>query len=109
MLIQRVPTTDGGVGPISRILNQNVNADTARTRGVDSESIWAFDPDFVGSQSESFTIRGLVGRLAENSTTTAAGTTQDQVGAGLPSGGLLRMPDAGDACRLGRACNTHAR
>ena len=43
-LIQRIPTTDGSIGPISRILNQNINADLARTRGVDLEMIWAFEP-----------------------------------------------------------------
>jgi outer membrane receptor protein involved in Fe transport len=83
-LIQRIPTVDGSIGPISRILNQNINADSARTRGVDLEIIWAFEPDFIGSKEESFQIRGLVGRLHENSTTTAAGTTQDQAGAGPP-------------------------
>jgi iron complex outermembrane receptor protein len=87
-LIQRIPLPGGGIGPISRILNQNINAETARTRGVDLEIVWTSEPDFIDSQSESFTIRGLVGRLAENSTTTAAGTTQDQVGAGPVVGGL---------------------
>jgi outer membrane receptor protein involved in Fe transport len=91
-LIQRIPTTDGSVGQISRILNQNINADTARTRGVDLEIIWAFEPDFAGSKEESFNIRGLVGRLGENSTTTAAGTTQDAVGAGLGVGGGAPSP-----------------
>jgi iron complex outermembrane recepter protein len=87
-LIQRVAAPGGGIGPISRILNQNINAELARTRGVDLEIVWAFEPDFIGSQEESFTIRGLVGRLNENSTTTAAGTTQDQLGAGPIQGGL---------------------
>jgi outer membrane receptor protein involved in Fe transport len=84
-LIQRIPTTNGTIGPISRILNQNINADNARTRGVDLEMIWGFEPDFVSSQSETLQIRALLGRLSENSTTTAAGTRQDQVGAAGPS------------------------
>ena len=62
-------------GPISRILNQNINADRAQTRGVDLEFIWAFEPDFVDTD-EGLSIRGLLGRLHENSTTTAAGTTR---------------------------------
>ena len=66
-------------------MNQNINADLARTRGVDLEMIWAFEPDFAGAESETFTVRALLGRLAENSTTTAAGTTQDQAGAATPS------------------------
>jgi outer membrane receptor protein involved in Fe transport len=84
-LIQRIATTDGSVGAISRILNQNINADRARTRGVDLEIVWGFEPDLFGDQGEALTIRALIGRLDENSTTTAAGTTQDQAGAGLPS------------------------
>ena len=84
-LIQRIPSTTGTPGAISRILNQNINADLARTRGVDLEMIWAFEPDFAGAESETFTVRALLGRLAENSTTTAAGTTQDQAGAATPS------------------------
>ena len=83
-LIQRIATTDGSIGAISRILNQNINADTARTRGADLEIIWAFEPNFFGSKDESLSIRGLIGRLAENSTTTAAGTTVDQAGGGFP-------------------------
>jgi iron complex outermembrane receptor protein len=79
-LIQRIPQQDGSIGPISRILNQNINADLARTRGVDLEFIWGFEPDFVGNKDESFNIRALFGRLHENSTTTAAGTKQDQAG-----------------------------
>jgi iron complex outermembrane recepter protein len=79
-LIQRIPTTDGSIGPISRVLNQNINADTAQTRGVDLEFIWGFEPDFLGNHDESFNIRGLFGRLHENSTTTAAGTTRDEAG-----------------------------
>jgi iron complex outermembrane receptor protein len=87
-LIQRIGGVGGSLGAISRILNQNINAEVARTRGVDLEIVWGFEPDFIGSQEESFTIRGLIGRLNENSTTTAAGTTQDQLGAGPIQGGL---------------------
>jgi outer membrane receptor protein involved in Fe transport len=78
-LIQRLPSPDGGVTPgaISRILNQNINADMAQTRGVDFELGYRFEPNFFAEQDESFSLRGLVGYLAENSTTTAAGTTQD--------------------------------
>ena len=79
-LIQRLPPGAGQTyGPISRILNQNINADLAQTRGVDLEFIWGFEPDFVES-NEGLQIRGLLGRLHENSTTTAAGLTQDQAG-----------------------------
>jgi hypothetical protein len=80
VLIQRSPPTPPAtIGPISRILNQNINADKAQTRGVDLEFIWAFEPDFVDSD-EGLQVRALLGRLHENSTTTAAGLTQDQAG-----------------------------
>ena len=80
-LIQRAPPAAGqSIGTISRILNQNINADTAQTRGVDLEFLWGFEPDFAGNRDESFNIRGLFGRLHENSTTTAAGTTRDEAG-----------------------------
>jgi hypothetical protein len=79
-LIQRLPPGAGQtVGQISRILNQNINADMAQTRGVDLEFVWGFEPDFLDAD-EGLQIRGLLGRLHENSTTTAAGATQDQAG-----------------------------
>ena len=82
-LIQRVPNvSDNGFGytPISRILNQNVNADTAQTRGVDLEVLYNTEVNFFGSDFESLSLRALFGQLSENSTTTLAGTTQDQAG-----------------------------
>lgn len=79
-LIQRIPTTDGSIGPISRILNQNINADMARTSGVDLEVIYSLEPDLLPGERETFSIRALVGYLEENSTTTAAGTKQDLAG-----------------------------
>jgi iron complex outermembrane receptor protein len=79
-LIQRsTPVPPATVGQISRILNQNINADRAQTRGVDLEFVWAFEPDFVDTD-EGLQVRALLGRLHENSTTTAAGTTTDQAG-----------------------------
>ena len=81
-LIQRLPPTGDGqaTGPISRILNQNINADVAQTRGVDMEVQYRLEPNFFGTESESLTVRALLGYLGENSTTTAAGTTQDNAG-----------------------------
>src|SRR5690606_7937179 len=81
-LIQRLPALGDGyeLGPISRILNQNINADMAQTRGVDLEVGYRFEPNFFGDQEESFNIRSILGFLDENSTTTAAGTTRDLAG-----------------------------
>jgi hypothetical protein len=82
-LVQRSPVAPGDsfapYGIISRILNQNINADKAKTSGVDLEFIWGLQPDFVEA-NESLQIRALLGRLYENSTTTAAGTTRDEAG-----------------------------
>jgi iron complex outermembrane receptor protein len=76
-LLKRLPTADGSLGPLSRILNQNINAAMAQTRGVDFEAGYRFEPDFFGGEAESLSLRALVGYLGENSTTTAAGTYQD--------------------------------
>jgi hypothetical protein len=79
-LIQRLPPTGGATyGIISRILNQNINADRAETSGVDLEFIWGFEPDFVDA-NEGLQIRALLGRLNENSTTTAAGQRREDAG-----------------------------
>ena len=79
-LIQRLPAfeDDGfGIAPISRILNQNVNADVAQTRGVDFEVLYNTDVNLFSSELETLSLRALFGYLAENSTTTLAGTTLD--------------------------------
>jgi iron complex outermembrane receptor protein len=79
-LIQRLPPGAGQTyGPISRILNQNINADMAKTRGVDLEFIWGFEPDFLDT-NETFQVRGLLGRLHENSTTTVLGARREEAG-----------------------------
>jgi hypothetical protein len=81
-LIQRSSAPPGSfeVSPIARILNLNINADMAQTRGVDFESSYRMEPNFIADLDESFSLRALVGYLGENSTTTAAGTTQDAAG-----------------------------
>src|SRR5690606_27555509 len=98
-LIQRIPTNDGSIGPISRILNQNINADMARTSGVDLEVVYNCEPDLFGSERASFSIRALVGYLTERSPTTPAGTTQDLAGSptrptysGVVTGNYTRGP-----------------
>ncbi len=70
---------DAGTNTITRILNQYINAGNAQTRGVDLEMAYTMEPNFFGSEVESFSIRALAGFLGENSTKTAAGTTADQV------------------------------
>jgi outer membrane receptor protein involved in Fe transport len=82
-LIQRLPpNADGSLGQISRILNQNINADRAQTRGTDLETSYRFETDFFDDYDETLSLRAILGYLAENSTTTRAGTTQDAAGGG---------------------------
>ncbi len=74
-LIRRHPTT----GVIQQILNVQTNAGGAQTRGVDLEVQYNVEPNFFGSQEESFSVRTMVGYLAERSTTSAAGQYIDFV------------------------------
>jgi outer membrane receptor protein involved in Fe transport len=80
LIVRGDPNNGFAIGPITRILNLYINADSARTRGVDFETGYRFKPNFFADQDESFTLRALVGYLQENSTTTAAGATQDAAG-----------------------------
>jgi outer membrane receptor protein involved in Fe transport len=75
-LVERDPVSR----QILRVLNINVNSGVAQTRGVDLEVQYAAEPNFFGNQEESFTVRGLVGYLAENSNTSNVGTILDQAG-----------------------------
>ena len=68
-LVRRDPVTN----QVQQILNVQTNSGGAQTRGVDVELQYSAEPDFFGSMAESFTVRGMVGYLAERSTTTAAG------------------------------------
>ncbi len=68
-LVRRDPVSN----QVQQILNVQTNSGGAQTRGVDVEVQYAMEPDFFGSQSESFTMRAMAGYLAERSTTTAAG------------------------------------
>ncbi|MDR0780042.1 MAG: TonB-dependent receptor [Pseudomonadales bacterium] len=77
LIVRDVPNNGFAVGPITRILNMYINADMAQTRGVDFEASYRFSPNFFGNGDETFSLRTLVGYLGENSTTTAAGATQD--------------------------------
>ena len=78
LIVRGAPNNNFALGPITRILNLYINADMAQTRGVDFEASYRIEPNFFASQEESLSLRTLVGYLGENSTTTAAGLTQDQ-------------------------------
>lgn len=74
-LVRRDPVTN----QVQQILNVQTNAGGAQTRGVDVELQYSTELDFVSSLPETFSIRGMVGYLAERSTTTAAGIYTDFV------------------------------
>ena len=78
LIVRGAPNNNFALGPITRILNLYINADQAQTRGVDFEASYRIEPDFFSGEQESLSLRALVGYLGENSTTTAAGITQDQ-------------------------------
>jgi outer membrane receptor protein involved in Fe transport len=80
LIVRGAPNGGFALGPITRILNLYINADMAQTRGVDFEASYRMEPNFFADQDESLSVRALVGYLGENSTTTAAGITQDQAG-----------------------------
>ena len=65
---------------VSRVFDTYQNVAQARVRGVDYELAYRMEPDFFGSQTESFSIRALAGFVAERSNTPAGGTPQDVSG-----------------------------
>jgi iron complex outermembrane receptor protein len=74
-LVRRDPVSN----QVQQILNVQTNSGGAQTRGVDVELQYATEFDFFSNLPESFTVRGMVGYLAERSTTTAAGIYTDFV------------------------------
>jgi outer membrane receptor protein involved in Fe transport len=72
-LISRDPATN----VITRILDQFQNIGKAQTRGVDLETQYSFEPNWVSSLDERLTLKALVGYLSENSTTSFSGITVD--------------------------------
>lgn len=74
-LVRRDPNTN----IVQQILNVQTNSGGAQTRGVDLEVQYSAEPNFFADQAESFSVRGMVGYLAERSTTTAGGIYTDFV------------------------------
>jgi iron complex outermembrane recepter protein len=65
---------------VTRILNVYMNVSEARVRGIDYEAAYTMEPDFFGSESESFSVRALAGYVAERSDTPLGGTPLDVSG-----------------------------
>jgi outer membrane receptor protein involved in Fe transport len=57
-----------------------MNVSEARVRGIDYEAAYTMEPDFFGSESESFSVRALAGYVAERSDTPLGGTPLDVSG-----------------------------
>jgi outer membrane receptor protein involved in Fe transport len=68
------------VGDISGILNPYLNLSQATVEGVDLELSYRIEPDFFASQSESLSVRGIVGHLIEKTETPVGGATIDSAG-----------------------------
>lgn len=64
---------------VDRVIDRYLNVGGARTTGVDLEMHYVFEPNFIANTHEGFVLRGYIGYLHENSTTTAAGIKVDAV------------------------------
>jgi hypothetical protein len=74
-LVQRNPVTNR----VDRVIDLVFNTGGAKTSGVDLEFQYSREPNFFPGLYESFNLRGYVGYLKENSTTTASGIKVDAV------------------------------
>lgn len=72
-LVQRNP----GTNRVDRVIDHYFNVGGARTSGVDLELHYETGLDFLASVHETLELRGFIGYLEENSTTTAAGIKVD--------------------------------
>jgi iron complex outermembrane receptor protein len=73
-------TRDAASGRINVVRNvfQNINA--AKVSGVDIEVAYSFEPDFIASEAETFSLRALAGYLGENSQTNIGAAKFEQAG-----------------------------
>jgi iron complex outermembrane recepter protein len=67
-------------GVIQRVLNVNLNIDSAVVRGMDVEASYRIQPNFFDGRSESLSVRVLAGRLSERRNVPLGGTGFNQVG-----------------------------
>ena len=65
---------------VTRVENLFLNINGALVSGVDSEVVYNFDPDFLGSMDENFSLRALVGYMSENSQTNRGAPKLEQAG-----------------------------
>ncbi|MES2626024.1 MAG: TonB-dependent receptor [Pseudomonadota bacterium] len=70
---------DAVTGVVQQILNVQTNSGGAQTRGVDVEIQYNADPNLFADLEETFSMRTIVGYLAERSTTSAGGVFTDFV------------------------------
>ena len=75
-LVQRNPATNR----VDRVIDRYFNVGGARTSGVDFELHYETELDFIDSVHEALELRGFIGYLEENSTTTASGIKVDALG-----------------------------
>lgn len=75
------------VGIIGRVFNPFYNIATQYVEGVDTEVAYRTEPDFFGSQTESFSLRALWGHVIErsNQASSTAAKVDTTGGTGTPS------------------------
>jgi iron complex outermembrane receptor protein len=66
-------------GAVVKVFNPQLNLAQAKVEGIDFETSYRMEPDFFNSESESLSVRAIVGKLMEKSTTSFSGTFNDQV------------------------------
>ncbi len=77
--VERDPTT----GLIGRVFNPWLNVASALVEGVDVEMSYRFEPDFIGNQPETFTLRALAGHIIERSDVSVAGAQKVDITGGV--------------------------
>jgi len=65
---------------VARLSNTFLNVAQARVRGIDYEVAYTLEPNFFANETESFSVRGLAGYVAERSDTPLGGSPLDVSG-----------------------------
>ncbi len=81
---QYVERDDNGI--IGRVFNPFYNIASQYVKGVDVEMAYRAEPDFFGSEAESFSVRALFGHIAERSNIATAGASKVVIDGGINAG-----------------------
>jgi iron complex outermembrane recepter protein len=78
LLCDQVRLSD--TGEVTKIFDVYQNVAQATVTGVDGEVAYTFEPDFFGSDAETFNLRALAGYVIERTDTALGGSAVDVVG-----------------------------